>query len=110
MSKVFCPLLNIAAAMNMAFEILKGNNSIAYAIHAPPKSCPTKITCMNRVRKFQNMRKETKPFSVKLTSLSVYGTCNPRRGNPDGKVHIEQYLLAVDLSYYIYQAMCQQGG
>lgn len=29
MSNVFCPLVNIAAAINMAFAILKGNNSIA---------------------------------------------------------------------------------
>jgi hypothetical protein len=43
-SRVLCPLVGIAAAINTAFEILSGNNSIAYDIHAPPKSCPTKIT------------------------------------------------------------------
>jgi hypothetical protein len=43
-SRVLCPLVNIAAAIKTAFEIFEGDNSIAYDIHVPPKSCPTKIT------------------------------------------------------------------
>jgi hypothetical protein len=37
----------MAAAIKTAFEIFKGKDSIAYDIHAPPKSCPTKMTCIN---------------------------------------------------------------
>lgn len=37
-SSVLCPFFNIAAARKMAFATFNGNNSIAYDIHAPPKS------------------------------------------------------------------------
>lgn len=55
-SRVLCPLVNIAAATKTAFETLEGNNSIMYDIHAPPKSCPTNITCIN----FKNENKQVR--------------------------------------------------
>ena len=53
-SRVLCPLVNIAAAIKTAFEILEGKLSIACDIHVPPKSCPTKITYI----KFQKQKEE----------------------------------------------------
>lgn len=43
-SRVFWPLVGIAAQRKMALTTLEGNISIAYDTQAPPKSCPTKIT------------------------------------------------------------------
>jgi len=63
---VLCPLISIAAAINTALEILRGNISIAYDIHAPPKSCPTKITFIRiqKVRKY--IKKKEKNFPREL--------------------------------------------
>lgn len=49
MSRVLWPFVNMAPETKIALAILDGNASIAYDMHAPPKSCPTKITC----RKFE---------------------------------------------------------
>lgn len=45
-SRALCPSVNIVAAMKIALETLDVNNSMAYDMHAPPKSWPTRITCM----------------------------------------------------------------
>lgn len=58
MSRVLCPQVNIAAATKTALEILRGNNSIAYDIQAPPKSCPTKITCVQTRQTVTNAQKD----------------------------------------------------
>lgn len=55
-SRVLCPLVNIAAATNMAFETFEGYNSITYEIHAPPKSCPTNITWINFKKENEHIR------------------------------------------------------
>lgn len=79
-SRVLCPLVSIAAATKTALETLRGNNSIEYDIHAPPKSCPTKITCVRTRKKVRYARKEYSADSLfsKLDSkiISSSEECN----------------------------------
>lgn len=45
MSRVLCPLWSIAAAINTALATFDGKISMAKDMQAPPRSCPTKMTC-----------------------------------------------------------------
>jgi len=67
---VLCPLVSIAAAINTALEILRGNISIAYDIHAPPKSCPTKITFI-RIQKVRNIWKKKNPREIRPCTTNI---------------------------------------
>lgn len=79
-SRVLCSLVNIVAAMKTALETLWGNNSIAYDMHVPPKSCPTKITWINQEERGKYIRVSKCPPRTEtdvLEELQVTFPTNP---------------------------------